>query len=240
MSEKQILEKDLYQPVKRFLEQNGFTVRAEVDSCDVVALRENMLAAVELKRSLNLEVILQAAERQKMADMVYIAIPAASHPNRARYRRILGLLRRLEIGLLEVSQNKSHTRVHETLPPVCLDLAAAKVRSRRRRQRMEKEFAGRSADYNTGGVTRTKIISAYREQAVAVALYLKEQGEDSAAHIKRQLDCARAYDIVYHNYYGWFVHIAKGRYALSEKGCSEAPEFARRMEQMKEAAEKEG
>ena len=49
-------ESDLYLPVKRFLESQGYEVKGEVGDCDVAATRGNEeLVVVELKLSLNLE-----------------------------------------------------------------------------------------------------------------------------------------------------------------------------------------
>ncbi|MDD3242421.1 MAG: DUF2161 family putative PD-(D/E)XK-type phosphodiesterase [Eubacteriales bacterium] len=229
MKREKLLEKDLYEPVKAFLEQNGWKVQAEVMHCDVAAVRGDTLAVVEMKCMLNLEVILQATERQKTADLVYIAVPADCHPDGGRYKRICGLLRRLEIGLLEVEVNARRTKVHETLLPVLLDLEAAKRYARRRRDNMCREVLTRQNDYNTGGVTRTKIISVYREQAVEVALYLHENGPHSAAQVKAALGIARVYGIVHDNHYGWFFRPEKGIYAVTESGWGEAVEFAQKI-----------
>ena len=47
-------ETDLYQPVKSFLEKAGYSVKAEVKSCDLVAMNNNEIINVELKLSFNL------------------------------------------------------------------------------------------------------------------------------------------------------------------------------------------
>lgn len=47
-------ETDLYPPVKRYLEGPGYTVKGEVDDCDVVAVRRGEEpVVVELKLTLN-------------------------------------------------------------------------------------------------------------------------------------------------------------------------------------------
>ena len=54
-------ETDLYPPVKRYLEGQGYAVKGEIHDCDVVAVRgDEAPVIVELKLNLNLEVILQA------------------------------------------------------------------------------------------------------------------------------------------------------------------------------------
>ena len=57
-------ESDLYPPVKQFLESQGYGVKGEVQDCDVLSVRgEEEPVIVELKLSLNLNVILQVVER---------------------------------------------------------------------------------------------------------------------------------------------------------------------------------
>ena len=68
-------ETDLYLPVKRHLEAQGFVVKAEVKGCDVVAVRGSELPViVELKQGLTLKLIFQAVERLTVSEHVYIAI----------------------------------------------------------------------------------------------------------------------------------------------------------------------
>src|SRR2546429_6901676 len=70
------LETALYLPVKRFLENLGFTVKGEVGGCDLVGLSADNppLAAIgELKLGFNLVVILQAVDRAGASDEVWLA-----------------------------------------------------------------------------------------------------------------------------------------------------------------------
>ena len=46
-----IRETDLYEPVKRYLEHQGYTVNAEVAGCDVTARKDDELVLIELKTS---------------------------------------------------------------------------------------------------------------------------------------------------------------------------------------------
>jgi hypothetical protein len=55
-------ETDLYAPVKKLLEEQGYTVRDEVDRCDLVALRSaEPRVIVELKRRFALSLVYQAS-----------------------------------------------------------------------------------------------------------------------------------------------------------------------------------
>lgn len=76
-------ETDLYEPVKKWLEQQGYKVYSEVTygysekRADVVGLAPNVSVIIELKQSLSLELLEQAMywAQNKSANYVYIAIP---------------------------------------------------------------------------------------------------------------------------------------------------------------------
>ena len=56
-------ETDLYLPVKRHLEAQGYTVKAEVKGCDAVATRGTEVPVIiELKQSLTLALLYQAVD----------------------------------------------------------------------------------------------------------------------------------------------------------------------------------
>ena len=97
-------ETDLYAPIKRLLEEQGYTVRAEVDRCDLVAVRGGEPPViVELKRRFALSLLYQGIERQRVTDAVYLAVAAPSGRkalaiwNRKR-GAVLQLCRRLGLG----------------------------------------------------------------------------------------------------------------------------------------------
>ena len=70
-----IRESDLYLPVKEYLEINGYKVNSEVMDCDVTGLKDNEIVIVELKKKINITLLIQAVERLKITDAVYIAVP---------------------------------------------------------------------------------------------------------------------------------------------------------------------
>ena len=47
-------EKDLYEPVKNMLEENGYEVKGEIKNCDIAAVKNGELIVVELKKAFNL------------------------------------------------------------------------------------------------------------------------------------------------------------------------------------------
>ena len=101
------METALYLPVKRFLENLGFTVKGEVGGCDLVALSGDdppVVVIGELKLAFNLELVLQAVDRAAAADEVWLAAKMSARgkgrESDARYRN---LCRRLGFGMLGVT-----------------------------------------------------------------------------------------------------------------------------------------
>ena len=69
-------ETDLYDPIKAFLIRQGYTVKAEVGSVDIVALRgDDPPLIVELKTGFSLSLFHQCIDRQSVTDIVYFAVP---------------------------------------------------------------------------------------------------------------------------------------------------------------------
>ena len=63
-------ETDLYQPIKNYLQSQGFVVKGEIQDCDVVAVKDDLVLIVELKTSLNLTLLLQAIDRKTISEEV--------------------------------------------------------------------------------------------------------------------------------------------------------------------------
>ena len=107
------METALYNPVKAFLEAQGFTVKGEIRGCDVVALRAgepDLLVITELKLGLSMELLLQAADRMAIADEVWLAIPA-TRKGRDQDRRAHVLCRLLGVGLMTVTLSTGRVAV---------------------------------------------------------------------------------------------------------------------------------
>ena len=105
-------EEELYNPVAEYLLGLGFEVRAEVNHCDICAIKDNQLLIVELKKILSIELLIQATKRQKLADLVYVAIPRPkSYRQNKKWNGTLQLLRRLELGLIFVSKTTKNNKV---------------------------------------------------------------------------------------------------------------------------------
>ena len=217
-------ESDLYAPVKALLEGLGYEVKAEVKDCDVVASKAGAApVVVELKLIFSLELVLQGIDRLKVSDSVYLAISAPDTPTkrknwRSRQRDILKLCRMLGFGLILVALDRKPGRQTEVL----LDPAPYTPRKNKRQLvQLMAEFSARAGDPNTGGVTQTKIITSYRQDALRCAAFLQTQGEAKVSEIKAATDVPRAASILQNNHYSWFQRTARGIYGLSPRGIEE-------------------
>jgi hypothetical protein len=212
-------ESDLYPPLKRFLESQNYEVKGEIQDCDAVAVRgEEIPIVVELKLTLNLDVILQAVERLSLTPKVYIGVPKQCRVLIRRRRHILKLIKMLGLGLVVIDSDQEINSVNVLADP-------GEYRSRKSKHRQERllgEFAKRIGDPNLGGMERRKgVLTAYRQRALAIALFLQAQGPVKASHIAKMLQAPKARDILYKNVYGWFDRVSLGIYDLSPRGRRE-------------------
>ncbi|MDB4897500.1 MAG: hypothetical protein JWN15_3762 [Firmicutes bacterium] len=209
-------ESDLYAPVKAFLEAQGYAVRGEVHDCDLVAVRGEQVLVVELKAAFNLALVLQGIARQRLTDNVYVAVEAPrTQRSEPRWTEVRELCRRLGLGLLAVL---FFERKSPLVQVVCDPEPYTPRRSPKKRTLLLKEFHRRTGDHNTGGVTRRPIVTAYREEALRVALYLREHGPSAPKAVAGATALAKAAAFLQKDYYGWFERVAKGIYQLTPKG----------------------
>jgi len=207
-----IEETALYQPIRAYLEGQGYDVKGEVEHCDLVARRgEEPPLIVELKTRLNLELVLQAADRLRLTESVYIAFPEGAPLWRRQWRRLRALCRRLGIGIITL--DGSALRVNVRLDPLPYRPKRHTVRT----HRLLAEFKHRVGDMNEGGVTRKPLMTAYRQDALRCAAVLADQPL-SLAEIRDASRVLRAGSILQKDHYGWFERIRRGHYRLSPKG----------------------
>lgn len=214
-------ETDLYMPVKTLFENMGYSVKAEVLDADVLAVKDGETVAVELKLSLNLDVIVQAALRQKVADKVYIAVPPAKRAALKKRQNISHVLRRLEIGLITVREDEAKI----TFEAKEFDRKGAISRSKKTREKMMDEFSLRHGDENVGG-TNGKTMTVYRERAILIAALSEKYGEIKMADIPYLSGNPRAKSIIESNYYGWFSKNGKS-YTITDKCRKELKSYAK-------------
>jgi hypothetical protein len=225
-AKKQLRETDLYPPIAEYLDSLGYTVRSEVNGCDVTAAKGDDLVIIELKRNFSTDLLIQAAKRQRMTDSVYVALPRQK--NGRKLRGMKHLLRRLELGLIFVSLNgRRKSRVEVAFHPVPFQ----RQKRKRARRAVLREMAERSGDFNQAGSCRRKLVTAYRENAIHIACCLDRLGPLSPRQLRALDTGPKTLSILYSNFYGWFERVDRGLYALSAQGQTELaqyPELARR------------
>jgi len=219
-------ETSLYAPVKAFLEGQGYTVKGEIGSCDVVAKRrDEPPVIVELKTGLTLELLLQGVQRLSLAETVYLAVPAPRGTSPVFDRRMHKLLRRVGLGLLLVHEPNGLGQTVE----VALDPLPYQPRiNRKKAGRLLGEFVRRVGDPNAGGITRTKLVTAYRQQALRMASVLAAKGPQSPAALKLDAEAPKAGSILRDDHYGWFEKVTRGIYALTPAGVAALNSFVGR------------
>jgi len=217
-------EAALYAPVKRFLEAQGYDVKAEVRGCDLVAQRgDEPPVIVELKLRFTLPLLLQGVDRLAISERVYLAVPRPPRsfrgvvPERSAVRR---LCRRLGLGLIVVGSREAVTIVEEPAP--------YKPRlSKPRALRLAAEFERRVGDPNIGGRAKTPVVTAYRQDALRLAAALAAaDGPMRVGDLRVATGVADAGRVLWRNVYGWFAVVGRGTYALSEGGRAALAEFA--------------
>ena len=206
------METSLYLPVKSFLENLGYIVKGEIGRCDLVGIKPGDPAVVvigELKMSFNLELVLQGVDRLGASDEIWLAAAMSARgkgrESDARYRN---LCRHLGFGLLGVASSGA----------VCVLVSPAAPAPRKKskmRSRLVDEHNRRRGDPTPGGSTRTPIMTAYRQQALACAAAMA-----STSQRPRDLKSAHpdAQKILLRNVYGWFERADRGVYCLTPAG----------------------
>lgn len=215
-------EADLYAPIKRYLENQGYTVKGEIGSCDIMARRgDESPVVVELKKQFNLALVLQAVDRLTVSESVYIAFRVGAKQSasfRTKRKQVLRLLRRLGVGLLTVS---TRDRVVAELDPLPYQPRI----DQRRRSRLLKEFEERVGDPEAGGSANKKRLTAYRQDALRCARELDGLEELKVSEVRERTEVDRAGPILRDNHYGWFERTRVGYYTLSPKGGQELSDW---------------
>lgn len=208
-----VSETELYAPVKAWLEDRGFEVKAEVGAADVVARRgEDDPVIVELKTGFSLTLLQQAVARQRVSDWVYVAVPRwAGKTGWRTFKGNVGLCKRLGIGVLSVRLEDGHVQAH------CDPVEYRPRKSKPRRGALLKEFDRRRGDPNQGG-TRGAVTTAYKQEMMRCARFLAEHGASKGAVVARGAEVVAATRMMREDHYGWFEKVAVGVYDLSDAG----------------------
>lgn len=208
-------ETDLYPAVKTFLEGQGYVVKSEVGAADVVAVRGGEPPViVELKLGFSLALVHQCVARLGVTDDVYMAVERGKGKRfQKSVKDMTRLCRRLGLGLMTVRLSDDLVQVH------CDPGPYAPRKNATRQGKLLKEFAARQGDPNEGGQTRVGLITAYRQDALKIAMYLFEVGASKGADVARETGVARATTMMRDDHYGWFEKVDKGVYGLAPKGA---------------------
>jgi hypothetical protein len=209
-------ETALYAPIKKFLEGQGYAVKAEVKGCDVVATRGNEPPViVELKMGLTLQLFYQAIDRLALSDTVYIAI---SRPKKRVPPEAIKMARRLGLGLIVIAASGSLEVLADPEP-------YAPRKATKRQAALLKEFNRRKGDHNLGGSTRTKLMTAYKQDALRLLAHVKSQGPSKVSDLRKATKVDRAAAILRDDHYGWFTRQSRGIYGSTELGLAAADSF---------------
>jgi hypothetical protein len=229
MAKTGIRETDLYLPVKRLLETQGYTVKGEVGAADVVAIRDgDEPVIVELKAGFSLALFHQAVQRQAISDAVYVAVPRGA--GRASLKALVEnrkLCRRLGLGLITVRLADGFTEIH------CDPAPYRPRQSKPRRTRLLREFERLVGDPNLGGAIRRNLVTGYRQEALRCLKLLDERGPTKAAEVARQTSIGHARRLMADNHYGWFERVDIGIYALSPKGIEASACYVSEIENLR-------
>ncbi len=209
-------ETDLYPPIKALLEEQGYVVKSEVGAADVVAVRgAEPPVIVELKLGFSLSLFHQCIARQALTEDVYLAV--LRQPGKRFAKAVkdnVRLARRLGLGLITVRLSDGLVQVHCDPGPVQPRL------SKVRQGALLREFARRRGDPNDGGQTRVGLITAYRQDALKLALYLFEAGATKGALVARETGVPKATRMMADDHYGWFERVETGVYGLTPAGAA--------------------
>ncbi|WP_025050682.1 DUF2161 domain-containing phosphodiesterase [Sulfitobacter noctilucae] len=208
-------ETDLYPPIKAFLEDQGYVVKSEVGAADVVAVRgAEPPVVVELKLGFSLTLFHQCVARLSVSDEVYLAVARVPGKRFAKaVKENTALARRLGLGLITVRLKDSLVEVH------CDPGPYVPRKSKKRQAQLLLEFARRQGDPNDGGQTRAGLVTAYRQDALKLAVYLFEVGASKGADVARETGVSVATRMMRDNHYGWFEKVEKGVYGLAPAGA---------------------
>ncbi len=218
------MEKDLFGPIKKYFEKQGFVCDGEVGDIDLYMERGEEKIAVELKTEINFRALQQAALRQKVVETVYIGTFTPKNMRSSAYRDKLYLLKRLGIGLIVVSKRSGQVQIANE--PVVSELSSFQKRNAGKKKAISEEFKKRRTKNNTGGVRGEKLITSYREDALLVLDALAELGGSAGTKEIRKLSgIDKATNIMYRNPYGWFERKEDGVYAVTDGGYAALEEF---------------
>lgn len=215
-------ENHLTNAVGEYFTELGYTVRHEVKNCDVVAWKEQAsgktIIIVETKLTFNLKLLYQAVNRLELSEEVYIAFLRPTNlGRRSNWKNIKKLTGQLGVGILLITGKKDFPLIQLAKRP---HVNKRKI-NLRRRQSLEKELIGRKVSGQEGGIRQTKILTAYRELSISLAVYLKKYGEERTKNLYLKGFPKSSGRILLNNHYNWFIHKGRGLYDFDSNKMKE-------------------
>ena len=179
---------------------------------------------VELKLAFNLALLLQGIDRLSLTDRVYLAVARPRGRRRGGVNVYRGdvrkLCRRLGLGLMTIDMTTAAVEV-------VLDPLPYRPRKRARRLgQLLGEHARRAGDPNRGGVSRTPLVTAYRQEALRCAMLIERGGQASLKALRETGLVPNASRILQRDVYGWFRRLQRATYALTERARQDIGRFA--------------
>ena len=223
------MEKEMFPILKEYLESQAYEVKAEILNADIVAKKEDIIIVVEMKTTFSTKLIYQGLKRCHISDYVYLAIPKPSERvlKSSSFKEKKTIVRRLELGLILV--DIKHQSLDVLLDPRTYHFK----KNKKKRRRLLKEFNLRQTSLNVGGVTKTKIITAYRELALLTLVALKD-GPKSTKYLREYTKRKKVVSLLQKNYDGWFERVSRGVYQLSRDGLKALNTYKEVIQKIKE------
>ena len=181
-----------------------------------------------MKTKFSTKLIYQGIKRTHVLDYVYLAIPKPSKKvlKSHNFKEKKTIVRRLELGLILVDIDKNGVEV--LLDPKTYHFK----KNKKKKRRLLKEFHLRKTSLNVGGVTKTKIITAYRELALLALSQLKDEPK-TTKYLREYTGRKKVVSVLQKNYYGWFERISRGVYKITDAGktaCIENSDIIKEIE----------
>lgn len=208
-------EKELYPPIHDLFEKRGYKVNAEVKDCDMTAVKDDEFIIIELKRNMTVTLLAQGIKRQRTGADVFVAVPKPKNYSFNKFRQVFSVLKKLELGLIFVSLRGEHSFAEIVFEPKPY---TSTYKDYKKKKAIMREIEGRTIDTNTGGVTGTKIVTAYTEKCIKIACILDMYGELSPKKIRDLGGADNTQNILQFNTYGWFEKVRKGVYRITNEG----------------------
>ena len=120
----------------------------------------------------------------------------------------------IRLGLISVRLSDGLVQVH------CDPGPYAPRKSKRREGALLKEFLRRQGDPNVGGQVRSGLITAYRQDALRIAMFLYEAGATKGSEVAAATKVEQATRMMRDDHYGWFEKVDTGIYGVTPKGAA--------------------